>query len=279
MRSTNGVGRIASCGKQFGARRIAERTQRVFAPAGFSRQLGERSLHVQNILGRVVVHVAQLANVPILRRKFHLGRIENGASFIDSPCKVVAVVVEAHIGVLRSIKAAAFAVRHRRVEPRHNLARGSEKVLAHIIALESMHVIAQQLGVVVEHLLEVRHHPALIHAVAMKTSGKLVVDAASRHLFERRSKCFASPLIVVAHGRFEQQVERRRMGKLGLRTEPAVARVELRDDRLGNLFHEGQVQRAPASGKALILLNGSHDAAGRLQSFVAALAPRLRHRQ
>ncbi len=69
------------------------------------------------------------------------------------------------------------------------------------------------------------------------------------------------------------------MGKLGLRAEAAVARIELRDDRSGNLVHKGQVQRAPASGKALIVLNGGHHAAGRFQRFVAALAPHLRHRQ
>ena len=86
-------------------------------------------------------------------------------------------------------------------------------------------------------------------------------------------------LVVVAHGHLQQQVERRGMGKLGLRAEPAVARVELRDNRLDNLFHEGQVQRASAAGKALVMLNGGHHAAGCFQCFVAALAPRLRHRQ
>ena len=143
-----------------------------------------------------------------------------------------------------------------------------------------MHVIAQQLGIVVEHLLKVRHHPALIHAVAMKPSGKLVVNAAARHLFERRTQNASPAMLVVAvHGHLQQQVERRRMGKLGLRAEPAVARIELRDNRFGNLVHEGQVQRASAAGKALVVLNGGHHAARCFQRLVAALAPHLRHRQ
>ena len=39
----------------------------------------------------------------------------------------------------------------------------------------------QQLGIVVEHLLEVRHHPRRIDAVASKAAAELVVDPAARH--------------------------------------------------------------------------------------------------
>ena len=90
-----------------------------------------------------------------------------------------------------------------------------------------MHVIAQQFGVVVEHLLEVRNHPALIHAVAVKAPGKLVVDAAARHLFKRRREGIPRLLVVAAHRHLQQQVQRRRVRKLRLRTEAAIARVKL----------------------------------------------------
>ena len=63
-----------------------------------------------------------------------------------------------------------------------------------------MHVVAQQFGVVVEHFFEVRHHPALVDTVAMEPAGQLIVNAASRHLFEcrcerlpRRARCRDSP--------------------------------------------------------------------------------------
>ena len=59
-----------------------------------------------------------------------------------------------------------------------------EKILAHK-TLVAVHVVPQQLRVVVNHLLEVRHHPALVHAIAMEAAGELIVDAAVRHLFER----------------------------------------------------------------------------------------------
>ena len=51
--------------------------------------------------------------------------------------------------------------------------------------LIGVHVVLQQLGVVVGHLFEVRHDPALVHRIAMKSAGQLVVHAAAGHLFER----------------------------------------------------------------------------------------------
>ena len=46
-------------------------------------------------------------------------------------------------------------------------------------------VDAQQQGVVVEHLLEVRHHPVGVDAVAGEPTAELVVDAAAGHRLER----------------------------------------------------------------------------------------------
>ena len=182
---------------------VARRQQLAAAPGPAMRASAARSppcaalsskrrIHMQHVLGRVVVHVAQLANVPIAGRKLQLLLVQHGPGLVHRPRKVVAVVVQPHIRVLRCIKAAALAVRHRRVQPAHNLLRRLQKILAHK-TLEAMHVIAQQLGVVVEHLLKVRNHPALVHAVAMKSSGKLVVDAAPRHLLKRHDKGVAAP--------------------------------------------------------------------------------------
>ena len=43
---------------------------------------------------------------------------------------------------------------------------------------------AQEQRVVVEHLLEVRDHPAAVHAVAREPARQLVVDAAANHSVE-----------------------------------------------------------------------------------------------
>ena len=68
------------------------------------------------------------------------------------------------------------------------------------------------------------------------------------------------------------------MRKLGLRAEAAMARVELLQRRGGDLVHQGQRQLASAAGKALVVFDGGHHAARRLECFLAALAPDLGHR-
>ena len=140
-----------------------------------------------------------------------------------------------------------------------------------------MHVIAQQLRVVVEHLLEVRNDPALVDAIAMEAAGELVIDAAARHLFERHGEGLTGVRIAAVDGELQQKIERGGMGKLGLRPEAAVARIELGKRGGGDLVDQGERQFAAAAGEALIVLDGGHDAGSRFESLVAAVAPHLRH--
>ena len=48
---------------------------------------------MENIAGRVVVHVAQLANVPVKRGYAQLTGAQHRARFFERPREVVAVVV------------------------------------------------------------------------------------------------------------------------------------------------------------------------------------------
>ena len=113
----------------------------------------------------------------------------------------------------------------------------------------------------------------------MEPARKLVVDAAPRHLFERHGERLARLLVAAAHRHLQQQIERRRMRKLRLRAEPAVARVELASDRAGNLVHQRRRQLAPPRPEKLSLCSmAAITLRRRLQRFVAPLAPHLRHR-
>ena len=47
-----------------------------------------------------------------------------------------------------------------------------------------MQVHAQQQGVVVEHLLEMRHDPGVVNGVASKAARQLVIHAPARHRFQ-----------------------------------------------------------------------------------------------
>ena len=161
--------------------------------AALRRNFFHRELAMQHVLRRIVVHVAEFADVPVARGHRQLVRVQNGARLIERPRKVVAVVVEIDIRILRSIEAAALAIGHHRIEPRNNLLGCLAEIRPHE-ALVAVHIVAQQLGVVVEHLFEVRHHPALIHAVAMEASGELVVHAAARHPLQGDGESLPAPL-------------------------------------------------------------------------------------
>ncbi len=143
---------------------------------------------MKDVAGRIVAHIAQFADVPIAQGEADvvwgkIGREQRHARLGQRPGEVVAVVVEVDVGVLRGIEAALLAVAHGGQQPGGDLFGDAAKILA-AQALKAVQVVAQQLGVVVEHLLEVRNAPALVHAVAMKAAGELVVDAAAGHVLE-----------------------------------------------------------------------------------------------
>src|SRR5665811_2324493 len=69
-------------------------------------------------------------------------------------------------------------------EPLHGLSRAlAEKLLA--AALIGQRQQLQELCVVVQHLLEMRHQPALVHRVARKAAAEVIVNAALTHAIQR----------------------------------------------------------------------------------------------
>ena len=72
--------------------------------------LFKRVFHVQHILLRVVVHVADRADVVVELGDAKLFRREHGGRFGAGPGEVIAVVVEVDVGVLRGVEAAALAI-------------------------------------------------------------------------------------------------------------------------------------------------------------------------
>jgi len=84
-------------------------------------------------------------------------------------------------------------------------------------------VAAQQQRVVVQHLLEVRHHPAGIDAVAGEATADLVVDAAARHRVERALGHVERAGLAL----HQQCVHQQRRRELRRSTETPVDRVEL----------------------------------------------------
>src|SRR5262245_51329583 len=78
---------------------------------------------------------------------------------------------------------AAVGGRHLAQEPRRGLAHWPDEALvARAVPPPRLGGRAQELALVVEHLLEVRDTPVPVDAVAMEAAAELVVDAAERHL-------------------------------------------------------------------------------------------------
>jgi hypothetical protein len=83
-------------------------------------------------------------------------------------------------------------------------------------------------GVVVEHLLEVRDEPAIVHGIAMEASADDVVEATGGHSVERRGDHRQRLLAPAA----QEELERRRRRKLRGAPEPPECRLEARGDRM-----------------------------------------------
>jgi hypothetical protein len=97
----------------------------------------------------------------------------------------------------------------------------------------------QQQGVVIEHLLEMRHGPGVVHRIPGKAAGKLVVDAATGHLLagvpdDLERLGVAGPLVVPQQ---KEQIHVRR--ELRRAPESAVPRIVL----LTELGQRGVEQR------------------------------------
>jgi hypothetical protein len=84
-----------------------------------------------------------------------------------------------------------------------------------------------ELGVVVEHLLEVRHEPLAVHRVAVEAPAELVVDAAAGHPVERELEHLEAARVCRAAPDAEHRLPGHGLRELGCLAEAAVALVEL----------------------------------------------------
>ena len=86
---------------------------------------------------------------------------------------------------------------------------------------------ADQFGVVVQHLLEMRHQPARIGGVARIAAAEMIVDAALADRRQGAQDGVAIGLEARAFPGAPQQFEDPGLGKFGRGTDAAVERVDL----------------------------------------------------
>ena len=146
------------------------------------------------------------------------------------------------IGIERSAKA-AFPRGHFAFQPAHGLKRAFAEYRV-TTALKGQRQQLQKLGIVVEHLLEMRHQPALVDRIARKAAAEMVVDAALAHALEAEcstvSKKRASPVRMPAR---QSMFQNGRLRKLGRPAQAAVDGIEHIADLL-----RGAVELVEADG-------------------------------
>ena len=217
---------------------------------------------MQHILCRIVVHVSHRLDIEVRRCRLKFLRRQHRSGLIARPCKVVAVVVQRVIRILRRIEPAACAVAQPLVHPAQDVLRHPCELRLDK-ALERMRVVLQKLAVVIRHLLEVRHDPPLIHRIAMKATRQLVIDAALSHLLQRdyRHSLRRCDQLSAAHRAIDQEIQRSRMRELRLRSEASIAIIELLHCRLDQLVQQGNTQIAATRREALVVFNGAQHTA------------------
>ena len=71
-----------------------------------------------------------------------------------------------------------------------------------------------------------RHYPALVYGIAVKSTGQLVVHAAVRHALQRGDKHVPQVLVAGSYILIDEKIQHAGMRKLRRLPEPSVAGVE-----------------------------------------------------
>ena len=130
----------------------------------------------------------------------------------------------------------------------------------------------QQLGVVVEHLLEVRHHPVGIDAVAGEASAELVVDPPAGHRLQGPGRHPPGTLGAVP----EQELQHHRRRELRRTPEAAALGVVVLLDQAHRRVEDLPVEAA--RGKGGLASQVFAQLAGHAAYVVAAVLPRIGQR-
>ena len=99
-----------------------------------------------------------------------------------------------------------------------------------------------QLGVVVEHLLEVRHQPRLVGGVAREAAAEVVVHAAVGHRPQRVLDEVTRARLAGARVVTQQESKHHGLGELRCAAEPAVLLIERRRDAREGLGRDARAQ-------------------------------------
>ena len=147
---------------------------------------------------------------------------------------------------------------------------GEERISGRLVGLQ---VGVHQLGLIVEHLLEVGDPPLAIHRVAVKTTLEVVENPAGRHPFQSGQGHFQSPALGLPPVIPEQKVEHHGPGKLVPASEAAVGFVVTGSNRLVPLLENRHPQERIPGLHPSLLPQELGELAARLGDVVPILDP------
>ena len=228
---------------------------------------------VEAIEDIVALEIALLGHVVMLHKKrsiFRAQRLDDLGLRPDVELALLAL----RIGIQRGRKRPALGG-HLAPEPFHRLGGAlAEQRLAAPAIGQRQHL--QELGVVVEHLLEMRHEPALVDRIAREAAAEVVVDAALADALERVLDQLEEALVAGAQPRPPDQLVERRIGEFRRAAKPAVGRIERAADPLGQPVELGRADHHLALRPGL-MRQPLHQGVAVLADFVRLLAKQPRN--
>ena len=154
-----------------------------------------------------------------------------------------------------------FAVAEPLIHPAHNVTCNVQVVLV-AKDLVTVHVVLQQLRVVIRHLFEVGYSPVLVNRIAMEASTKLVVHATPRHFGQSLRDNFSNALFLGSHIPIKEKIYRRGVGKFRRSAEAPVIGIENRHRRLHHHTDQARGKVSMTPSKSLGVLEHVHGLVG-----------------
>ncbi len=168
--------------------------------------------------------VACLGNPEDLECNFGVGRIQNRPDFIRRPDVELALFAFA-IGILGGMERAVVGG-HFAQDVIQRRADGAGKIGPTCDAV-SVEIEAGELGIVVEHLLEMRNKPDFVDRVSVEPTADLVVNSTFGHLLKGQTDHLSRLVIAQQVVCPKQKLEDRTLGELRGSTEAAIDRIKL----------------------------------------------------
>ena len=242
---------------------------------------------VQNVaagefLVRVARHVAAIGHAVPVAEPLGRGSGHHGADFVGAPDVEGALALDGRVvGIDYAIgvfggEEGAVPVGHIAQDVIEDATRGGG-VGGVAGNLKRFQVGGGELTLVVEHLLEVRHEPALVHGIAVKAAAQLIVHAALGHFPQSEQGGVEGFAVAGAGVEAHEEIEHRGAGEFGRAAEAAVVAVEGAAENLEAAIEQGIVDGRGAGGRRDLgmLAQLLDDVARRCDNLRAIVAPGL----